>query len=103
MSAAREMSDDSASVVPTDSSERFICRLAGGEFFWSYYDERGRLLVNGPPHAEQWEAHRLLLAAIQHEATSGSLLLAAEELQEELQEETDDARQNASANGTPEP
>ncbi len=102
MSSVRETPGDSA-VVSLGSSERFICRFADGAFHWTYHDERGRLLVSGSPHAEQWEAHRRLLAAIQDEATSGALLLAAEESHEEPPGESDETPPNTLASGSLEP
>jgi hypothetical protein len=85
------------------SSEQFICRFANGEFHWTYHDERGRLLVSGPPHAEQWEAHRRLLAAIQDETTSGALLMAAEEPHEEPSGDSDETPRSTPASGSLEP
>lgn len=79
------MPGDSVRFVPLGSSERFVCRFADEAYFWTYHDERGRLLVRGPSHAEQWEAHRRLLAAIQDEATAGALVNAGDESQDELQ------------------
>lgn len=103
MSHASEKQGESAAIVPSGSSERFVCRLSDGEFFWSYYDERGRLLVSGPPHGDQWEAHRRLLGAIQDEATSGSLLSATEEPQDDPREESHDQRHADVAQDPPSP
>ncbi len=81
------------------SSGRFVCRSVDAEFCWSYHDERGRLLVRGPSHAELWQAHRLLLAAIQDEAASGSMFAPDEEEDagvktDERNEPEDNARRN---------
>ena len=89
MSNANELAPAAERMAIACSSGRFVCRLVEAEFCWSYFDERGRLLVRGPSHAELWQAHRLLLAAIQDEAASGSMFAPDEE--EEAGVKTDES------------
>jgi hypothetical protein len=92
MSNANEPTSAAEQQAIACSSGRFVCRSVEAEFCWSYHDERGRLLVRGPSHAELWQAHRLLLAAIQDEAASGSMFAPDED--EEAGMKTDQSHES---------
>lgn len=60
-------------VDPSVGDERMVCRFRAGKWRWTWHDERGRMLVEGPEHKSKWQAHRMLLEAIRDACSDGEL------------------------------